>query len=107
MKEKDSIESLRDKIDELDRALTKLLNERAELAVRIGKVKKQLGLQVYSPEREEEIMRHVEEMNDGPLSTSAMKRLFERIIDESRSIEREGMEGKDPRTKSSGNVSND
>jgi len=91
MKEKDTIDNLRKLIDDLDKALAKLLNERAKLAIRIGNVKKELGLEVYSPEREEEIMRNVEALNMGPLSTAAIKRLFERIIDESRALERDGM----------------
>ncbi len=87
----DPIEKWRQKIDELDAQLVKLLNDRAKYAEEIGKLKSQLGLGAYSPEREEEIMRHVTETNPGPLPLQAIRRLFERILDESRSVERAAM----------------
>ena len=91
-----SIDKWRQKIDELDAELVKLLKERAKLAEEIGKLKSELGLDAYSPEREEEIMRNVSNRNPGPLSLQAIRRLYERIIDESRSVERGAM--KDRRT---------
>ncbi len=86
-----SIDKWRKKIDELDLELVKLLNERAKFAEEIGKLKTQLGLEAYSPEREEEIMENVARQNPGPLSLQAIRRLYERIIDESRSVERAAM----------------
>jgi len=87
----DPIEKWRKKIDELDAQLVKLLNDRAKYAEEIGKLKFQLGLGAYSPEREEEIMSNVSNQNPGPLSLQALRRLYERIIDESRSVERAAM----------------
>jgi len=78
----------RDRIDEIDLELVKLLNERADCAREIGQVKLRLGMEAYSPEREKEVMRNVTGANQGPLSAKAVRRLFERIIDESRSVER-------------------
>lgn len=97
----DPIEKWRQKIDELDTQLVKLLNDRAKYAEEIGKLKSQLGLEAYSPEREEEIMRHVTVTNAGPLPLQAIRRLFERIIDESRSVERAAMktDSKSPSSK--------
>jgi chorismate mutase len=80
--------ALRKRIDSIDSELLRLLNERAACAEEIGRVKSGLGMPAYSPEREEEVMRHVASENEGPLSEQAVRRLFERIIDESRSIER-------------------
>ena len=87
------LEELRLKIDAIDLQLVKLLNERAGYATEIGKVKLSLGLDAYSPRREEEVMKNVTANNSGPLSTQAIRRLFERIIDESRSLERISMHG--------------
>jgi chorismate mutase len=87
-KELDDIRKWRERIDEIDAVLVKLLNERAVCAEEIGKVKILLGLEVYSPDREKEVMRNVTSENPGPLKDEAVVRLFERIIDESRSIER-------------------
>lgn len=87
-----SLEVWRRKIDELDRKLLELLNDRARCADEIGKLKQDLGVQVYSPEREGEIIRNMFEHNPGPLTNEAVRRLFERIIDESRRREREAME---------------
>lgn len=86
------LERLRKAIDELDRVIVKLLNQRAKYAVEIGQAKKAVDLPVYSPEREREVLRNVEEENRGPLSADGIRRLYERIIDESRRIERQAKE---------------
>jgi chorismate mutase len=78
----------RQRIDELDMELMRILNERAQCAVEIGKIKRQRNLAVYDPKREEEIVRMMLKHNHGPLDAQGVKRLFERIIDESRRIER-------------------
>ncbi len=82
------LDEWRKRIDDIDLQLVKLLNERAHCAEEIGKIKLELGLDAYSPQREEEVMRNVTSGNSGPLSGYAIRRLFERIIDESRSVER-------------------
>lgn len=83
----------RKRIDEIDRQLVKLLNERSQCAVEIGHLKKTMDLPTWQPEREAEILRNVVKANEGPLDDAAIRRLFERIIDEARSLERHSMEG--------------
>lgn len=83
------LKRLRDAIDRVDDVLVKLLNQRARYAVEIGEIKGMLAVPVYSPEREKEVLLHVEAASAGPLESSAIRRLFERIIDESRRVERE------------------
>ena len=78
----------RAEIDRVDAELSKLLNERAGYAIAIGKVKKLCGAKVFDPAREQEIIKRLTEMNTGPLSDEALIRIFERIIDESRRVER-------------------
>jgi chorismate mutase len=73
----------RKRIDEIDQQLVKLLNERSQCAVEIGHLKKTMSLPAWQPQREVEILR-----ND-----AAIRRLFERIIDEARSLERHSMDG--------------
>ena len=82
------LDDWRKRIDEIDLQLVKLLNERTTCATEIGKIKIRLGLDAYSPEREVEVMKNVTACNKGPLSSAAIRRLFERIIDEARSVER-------------------
>lgn len=82
------IESLRKRIDELDEQLVRLLSARAACALEIGRVKKQKGLDIYQPDREAQVLAHVEELNRGPLDNGAIRRLFERVIDEARRLER-------------------
>jgi len=79
---------LRDAIDRVDEVIVKLLNQRAKYAIEIGELKGILDLPIYVPEREKQVLHHVEEINAGPLDVSAVRRLFERIIDESRRVER-------------------
>ncbi|NUQ81614.1 MAG: chorismate mutase [Bacteroidetes bacterium] len=88
----DEMDALRQQIDELDRQLVRILNERAQLANQIGEVKKRLKLPVYNPQRETEVMKNVTGHNPGPLPEDAIRRLFERIIDETRRLEREHVE---------------
>jgi chorismate mutase len=82
------IELWRKRIDMIDDQLSGLLNSRSACAVEIGRIKRALGLPVYSPEREAEILERVSRENPGPLDHTAVKRIFERIIDESRRLER-------------------
>ena len=83
-----NIEDWRDEIDKLDEQLVKLLNARSQCAIELGRIKRDLGLAIYSPDREREVIAHVTGINPGPLDRAAVRRLFERIIDESRRIER-------------------
>jgi chorismate mutase len=82
------LEDLRKKIDALDDALVRLLNARAACALEIGRVKKRIGLAIYQPSREAEVLDHVQHLNPGPLDDGAIRRLFERVIDEARRLER-------------------
>jgi len=82
------IEEWRRRIDAIDDQLVRLLNSRSACAVEIGRIKRALGLPLYSPEREDELLDRVLRENPGPLDRAAVRRLFERIIDESRRLER-------------------
>jgi chorismate mutase len=82
------LDTLRVRIDELDEQLVKLLSVRAECALEIGREKKAAGLDVYQPAREAEVLAHVQRLNSGPLDNGAIRRLFERVIDEARRLER-------------------
>lgn len=84
-----AMENWRRRIDEIDRQLIKLLNERSQCALEIGKVKRQHQLAIYQPEREREVLENAERANGGPLADTAIRRLFERILDEARSLERQ------------------
>ncbi len=82
----------RDRIDDVDRRLLELLNERTRTVEEIGRIKQQASLPVYEPRREDQVFQNIAEHNAGPLTTEAALRVFERIIDEMRKIQRERME---------------
>jgi chorismate mutase len=82
------LEGLRKRIDELDEQLVRLLSARAACALEIGRVKRTAGIDIYQPSREADVLAHVERVNRGPLDDAAIRRLFERIIDEARRLER-------------------
>ena len=82
------IAALRDEIDRIDVELVALLNQRAASALSIGEAKRALALDIYQPAREEAVLKHVRDVNTGPLDNDAIARLFERIIDEARRLER-------------------
>jgi chorismate mutase-like protein len=81
----------RRRIDELDKKLVELLNERSRCALEIGKIKQAERLPLYQPDREKEVLQNAERNNPGPLTNAAIRRLFERIIDEARAAERDAM----------------
>ena len=83
MEEGLDIEDWRIEIDKIDERLIELLNERSKCAIAIGRIKRKRGMAVYSPQREKQVISHVIGKNDGPLDSEAVRRLFERIIDES------------------------
>jgi chorismate mutase len=87
---REQIDALRRRIDALDERLVHLLNDRAGCALEIGRIKQALGMEIYQPDREREVLRHVRDLNGGPLDAQAIVRLFERIIDEARRLERMG-----------------
>ena len=91
-----TLDDLRNDIDRVDEVLVRLLNERARVACEIGRIKKELGIEVYQPEREKQVLAHVRGIAaEGPLGADAIARLFERIIDEARRLERRLIHGDD------------
>ena len=81
----------RRRIDEIDKKLVELLNARSQCALEIGKLKQAARIPLYQPDRENEVLANAENNNSGPLTDAAIRRLFERIIDEARAAERDAM----------------
>jgi chorismate mutase len=79
-------------IDDVDRRIVALLNERTQVVEEIGRVKRASDLPIYEPKREEQVFANVTRSNQGPMSGDALRRIFERIIDEMRKIQRVRME---------------
>ena len=89
-----TLENLRKDIDRVDEVLVRLLNERARCVCEIGRLKKEQGVEIYQPDREKEVLQHVRAIAaEGPLGADAIARLFERIIDEARRLERRVVHG--------------
>lgn len=83
----------RQRIDEVDLRILALLNERTRIVEEIGRIKQLVNLPIYEPSREDEVFRNVTGHNRGPLSAEAVRRVFERIIDEARTVQRQRMGG--------------
>ena len=98
-----NISDWRRRMDEIDKKLVELLNELCKCALQIGHLKHQANIPLYQPARETEVLANAETNNRGPLTDAAIRRLFERIIDEARSAERLAMyaehssDGEDPK----------
>jgi chorismate mutase len=91
MAEELSLEALREEIDKIDEVIVRLLDSRARCVYAIGRVKQAQGLAIYEPQREAHVITHVKELNaklGGPLDEQAIARLYERIMDEARRIQR-------------------
>ena len=75
---------LRAEIDSLDGQILELVAKRVRAALAIGEIKRRLGRPIYDPEREREILQRLAARAPEPLSPETVKRIFERLIDESR-----------------------
>jgi len=80
-------QSLREKIDRLDQQLVELLNQRQALARSIGEIKNKQCLDTLDPEREQQVMAHLQQCNSGPLSQEALNNIFREIISAARQIQ--------------------
>ena len=85
---RNSLTRCRSQVDAIDLELLNLLNRRTRVIEEIGSIKEALDLPIYEPKREEDVFRHVTGNNTGPLTPDALQRIFERIIDEMRSLQR-------------------
>ena len=83
----EKIADCRRQIDAIDVKIVELLNARTQIVYEIGRIKHEHTIPVYDPKREDQVFANINSHNAGPLSTEALKRVFERIIDEMRSIE--------------------
>ena len=93
-----TIEELRSRIDVIDDQLVRLLNVRVACAVEVGRLKHDVGLPIYQPEREAQVLAKVRQSAtalSGPLTAEAVVRIFERVIDEARRAERVASERRD------------
>ena len=84
------LEELRRRIDALDEELVRLLSSRAELALRIGQLKREAGADMHQPTREHAVLAHVQDVNRGPLSNEAVGRLFASLMDEFTRLQLDG-----------------
>ena len=83
-----ALEKCRVLVDDVDRRLVALLNERTRVVQEIGRVKRQTNMPIYEPKREDQVFANISASNRGPLTEEAVRRIFERIIDEMRMIQR-------------------
>jgi len=88
---RERIEECRRLIDAVDLRILALLNERTRIVEEIGRIKQDLAMPIYEPKREDQVFHNVTTANGGPLSAEAVRRVFERIIDEMRTIQRDKM----------------
>ena len=83
------LKKLRDEIDSIDKQIVPLLSKRTLMSVLVGRVKRSMNLPTYSPEREKEISKKISQNAKEPLRPESLLRIYERILDESRAIQRE------------------
>jgi chorismate mutase len=87
-----ALSECRERIDAVDLRILDLLNERTSIVEEIGRVKRGAQLPVYEPRREDQVFANVTSHNNGPLPNDALRRIFERIIDEMRKVQKDRME---------------
>lgn len=82
------ISELRKKIDAIDKKMVEMINERAECAIEIGRMKNKGAKSVFAPEREKQVLAGVLKNNKGPLSDKAMGAVFREVISACRALEK-------------------
>jgi len=87
VKPKLELEELRRGIDAVDQQILKLLHERVRLVVAVGEFKRERGIAVYDPDRERALLERLCGAAEPPLDAETIRRIFERLVDESRRIE--------------------
>ena len=86
---RESLSSLRQRIDELDGQIVKLLNERARVVVEIGSIKRTRGeAPIYAPDREQRVLQRIREANDGPLPDACLESIWRELMSGSFALER-------------------
>jgi chorismate mutase len=81
------IDDLRREIDEIDRQILDLLAARVRVVLAVGDYKRRNGVAVYDPERERSLLARLASLAPEPLDGDTVRRIFERLIDESRRLE--------------------
>ena len=81
---------LRNEVDNLDEEIAGLLIKRFNASVEIGEIKRALGLAAYDALREKEIDENIDKLAEDPDIKKSLRRVYERIIDESRTVQKEG-----------------
>jgi len=81
------LHQLREQIDDIDDQILAFVAERMRLAVRIGELKRKKGVPIYDPDRERQIYQRLCAKAPKPVSADMVRRIFERVIDESRRAE--------------------
>lgn len=82
------LSELRNEVDKVDTQISKLLIERLKLSIDIGTIKKTLGMSTYDAQREYEIERNIDIIPENTEIKKSLKRIYERIMDESRAIQK-------------------
>ena len=83
------LEDLRKKIDQLDEKIIQLLNDRTDVALKIGELKKENGSSIYAPDRESEVYEKISKLTkNGPLPSEALKAVYREIMSAALNIER-------------------
>lgn len=85
------LEELRGQIDAVDQQILRLLHERVRLVVKVGEYKRERGMPVYDPSRERSLLERLCKSAEPPLDAETIRRIFERLVDESRRIEQHHM----------------
>ena len=86
------VEELRRRVNEVDDQLVRILNKRARIVQELGKYKQESGVALFDPRREEEILRRVAKINEGPIYDTSMRDIFELIMHRIRDLEAERRE---------------
>ena len=83
-----NLKSVRAKIDVIDSAILSFLNKRAKLSLQVGRIKHKNNQQIYSPDREREVMGRIKSLNKGPIKNESLEAIYTEVMSSSLSLEK-------------------
>ncbi len=82
------LKTLRNKIDNLDKKIIRLLNMRARITLDVANAKSKSGKSIYAPEREREVLKKISLLNRGPLAAKAVEAIYREVMSSSLALEK-------------------
>lgn len=84
-----NLKKLRKEIDQIDKNIIRMLNSRANITLKVAKVKNLNNASIYSPDRERDVLKKITRINKGPLKDSSLESIYREVMSAALSLEKD------------------